>query len=302
MEDKIPLRWMLVTAIAPIAWGSVYVVTRNLLPGDVPLWGAVYRAVPAALILLLVTRRLPRGIWWWRSILLGVLNVGGFFVLIYVAGTRLPSSVAATLMSASAAVMLLFGWAFLKQRPRLMAVAGAAIGIVGVLVMLGVSAERVDPWGVAASLAAMLSSSLGFVLTARWSGEVPPVTMAAWQLGAGGVLLLPIAAIVEGAPPIPVGGELLGFVYITVIATALGYTAWFTGLKHLRASAVGTIGLLNPVTGVVLGVLLAGEAFGPLQLLGLLLVIAGVIVANLPSRAPRSRLPVVDLSAGGRRS
>ncbi|MGA7147591.1 MAG: EamA family transporter, partial [Microbacterium sp.] len=95
------LRWIAITAIAPIAWGSTYVVTRHLLPPESPLWGGLLRALPAGLLVLLVVRRLPRGSWWWRSLLLGALNVGGFFVLIYVAGQRLPSSLAATLMSAS---------------------------------------------------------------------------------------------------------------------------------------------------------------------------------------------------------
>ena len=65
MEEK-QLRWMLITALAPIAWGSTYVVTRQLLPADSPLWGGVLRAIPAGLLVLLIARRLPRGQWWWR--------------------------------------------------------------------------------------------------------------------------------------------------------------------------------------------------------------------------------------------
>src|SRR5262245_25899429 len=59
------LRWILITAIAPIAWGSSYYVTRHLLPADAPLWGGVLRALPAGLIVLLIARRLPTGAWWW---------------------------------------------------------------------------------------------------------------------------------------------------------------------------------------------------------------------------------------------
>ena len=65
MEDK-RWMWILVTAIAPIAWGSGYVVTHSLLPAESPLWGGVLRALPAGLIVLLLARRLPRGSWWWR--------------------------------------------------------------------------------------------------------------------------------------------------------------------------------------------------------------------------------------------
>src|SRR5690349_14585605 len=124
MEDN-RWRWILITAIPPIAWGSSYVVTRQLLPADAPLWGGVLRALPAGLLVLLLARRLPRGSWWWRSAVLGILNVGGFFVLVYVAGQRLPSSLAATVMSTSAVSIMLFAWLLLRRRPRLAALVGA---------------------------------------------------------------------------------------------------------------------------------------------------------------------------------
>lgn len=288
MEDK-RWFWILVTAIAPIAWGSGYVVTRQLLPADAPLWGGVLRALPAGLLVLLLARRLPRGSWWWRSLVLGTLNVGGFFVLVYVAGQRLPSSLAATLMSLSAACMLLFAWLLLHRRPRWAAVAGAAMGLVGVAIMLGFDAEGADPWGVAASLGAMVASSIGFVLTTRWGADVPALPMTAWQLIAGSVVLLPVAVLVEGAPPALTPGSALGFAYLTVVATAVAYVAWFAGLRRLSPGAVGVIGLLNPVTGVVLGVAVAGEAFGMPQLMGVALVLGGIALGAASPRRRASR-------------
>lgn len=282
METKSRLPWILLTAIAPLAWGSVYVVTRQVLPAHSPLWGTVWRALPAAIILLLIARRLPKGSWWWRSLVLGILTVGGFFVLIYLAGTLLPSGLAATLMSTAAAGMLLFGWALLGQRPKLLPVAGAVTGIAGVLVMFGAAYEGVNGWGIVASLGAMLASCIGYVLTAKWGGDVPPIALASWQLAAGALVILPFSLIFEGAPPALTTPQILGFAYITVIATALAYFAWFTGLRMLPAAAVGAIGLLNPVAGVALGVLVGGEPFGVQQALGIALVIAGVVIATAP--------------------
>lgn len=298
MEDN-RWRWVLVTAIAPIAWGSTYFVTRHLLPADAPLWGSVLRALPAGLLVLLLARRLPRGAWWWRSLVLGTLNVGGFFVLIYIAGQRLPSSVAATLMSASAACMMLFAWAMLRQRPRLIAVIGALIGLGGVGLMVGVGrGGGVDPWGVAASLGAMVASSLGFVLTARWGKGVAALPMTAWQLLGGSIVLLPVALLVEGAPPALTPTSTLGFAYVTLIATALAHVAWFAGLRHLQPGPVGVIGLLNPVTGTALGVLLAGEAFGVAQAAGIALVLVGIVLGSLPPRRERGGLVRPRAAAG----
>lgn len=286
MEEKSG-RWVALTAIAPIAWGSTYFVTGHFLPADVALWGGVIRCLPAGLLILLLVRRLPHGSWWWRSLVLGLLSVGGLNVLVYVVAQRLPSSLAATLMSTSAASMLLLSWLILHQRPRLAAVVGAAIGITGVVVMMGFGAGPIDPWGVVASIAAMLSSTLGFVLTAKWGTDIPAVTMASWQLTAGSLLVLPFAVLFEGPPPALNGPAIAGFAYLIVVATALAYVVWFIGLRRLTGAAVGIIGLLNPVTGVLLGVLLGGEVFGVPQAIGLALVISGVFL-GVRARTPRS--------------
>ncbi|WP_336632065.1 MULTISPECIES: DMT family transporter [unclassified Microbacterium] len=288
MEDK-SWRWILITAIAPIAWGSTYFVTRHLLPADAPLWGAVIRCLPAGVIVLLVARRLPRGSWWWRSTLLGALTVGGLNVLVYVAAQRLATSLAATIMSTSAAAFLLLSWVVLRQRPTLRAVGAAGLGIVGVIIMLqpGGAGVAPDPWGIAASVVAMLASSLGFVLTRRWGSDIPPLTMTSWQLVAGSLVVVPFAVAVEGAPPALDLPAVAGFAYVILIATAVAYAAWFSGLARLPGAVVGILGLLNPVTGVLLGVLLGGERLGPAQIVGLALVLGGVVAGALtPARAP----------------
>ncbi|MDQ1597529.1 MAG: putative blue pigment (indigoidine) exporter, partial [Microbacteriaceae bacterium] len=61
------VRWGLVTAIAPVAWGTTYFVTRHFLPADYPLYGAFLRAFPAGLLLLVIGRSLPRGSGWWKA-------------------------------------------------------------------------------------------------------------------------------------------------------------------------------------------------------------------------------------------
>ncbi|MBO1418297.1 EamA family transporter, partial [Streptomyces sp. FH025] len=105
------VRWVLLTALAPLAWGANYHVTHAYLPAEYPLWGAALRALPAGLLLLALARRRPRGPWWWRSALLGLLNTAAFFVLLYLASQRLPTGSAATVMAASPLAMLLTAWA-----------------------------------------------------------------------------------------------------------------------------------------------------------------------------------------------
>ncbi|MFE6286606.1 DMT family transporter [Streptomyces sp. NPDC057877] len=280
------LRWVALTAIAPVAWGTNYFVTHAFLPADSPLYGAAWRALPAGLLLLALRRQRPRGAWWGRSAVLGLLNVSVFFTLVYVASQTLPTSLASTVMAVSPLTMMLIAWPLVSERPRTPHLTGAAIGLAGVCLMLLTGADGVNPWGVLASAAAMLVSSFGYVLTKRWGTDTDVLASTAWQLTAGGLLLLPAAAAVEGPPPALSLSALLAFAYVALVATALAFTVWFTGLRHLPAGTVGLIGLVNPVTGVLLGTALASETLTAQQLGGLALVLTGVALGR-PTRARR---------------
>ena len=284
------LRWVLITAIAPVAWGTTYYVTQRYLPNDHPLYGAAIRALPAGLLLLLASRTLPTASWWWRSLVLGALNMGAFFALVYVAAQRLPTSLASSIMATGPIVMMLFAWALLSARPQRPHVIGAGVGIVGVWLMLFAGTTSIDVRGVSASAGAMLMASLGYVLAKRWGTNIEVLASTAWQLIAGGVLLVPVAVAVEGAPPRLDGVAVAGFGYVTVIATAVAFVAWFTGLRRLSAGTVGLVGLLNPVTGVLLGVVLGGEALTVRQLVGIIFVLVGVVLGGTAGAAipPRS--------------
>ncbi|WP_424863719.1 EamA family transporter [Streptomyces sp. MMS24-I29] len=281
------IRWAALTAVAPVAWGTNYFVTHEFLPADRPLYGAALRALPAGLVLLALCRQRPRGSWWWRSAVLGLLNMSVFFVLIYAASQLLPTSIASTVMAVSPLTMMLIAWPLVSERPRTAHLAGAAVGLGGVCLMLLTGVEGVSVPGVLASAAAMLVSSFGYILTKRWSAGADVLASTAWQLTAGGLFLLPVAAAVEGPPPALSMPTLLAFCYVALVATALAFAAWFTGLRHLPVGTVGLIGLLNPVTGVLLGTAVGGEVLTVQQLCGLVLVLAGVVLGQPKQRAAR---------------
>lgn len=273
-------RILATTAIAPIAWGSGYYVTETFLPPDRPLFGAMVRALPFGLLLLAFRPRLPTGDWWWRAAVLGILNVGAFFVLIFVAAYRLPGGMAATLTATSPIAIMLLAWLLVRERPHIASLAGAVVGAAGVALLVLRAGFAADPVGVAASLGAVAMSSLGYVLIKRWRAPVDLLTLTAWQLVAGGLVLLPIALVVEGAPP-PIDARAVGgFLFLGLVATLLANVMWFRGLRDLPAAAVSLVGLLNPVAGTVVGVALAGEAFGAPQAAGMSLVLLGVVAGQ----------------------
>jgi probable blue pigment (indigoidine) exporter len=273
-------------AVAPVAWGSTYYVTATYLPEDRPLFSAAVRALPFGLLLLALRPRLPRGTWWWRSLLLGTINIAAFFPLIFLAAYRLPGGLAATLTATSPVVIALIAWALVSERPRAATLAGAALGAAGVAVLVLRAGFTVDMVGVAASLTAVTLFSMGSVLVKRWQPPVDLVTFTAWQLVAGGLVLAPLALLVEGAPPALDAPAVGGYLFIGLVGTALAYARWFRGMRRLPAAAVSLVGLLNPVAGTVVGVVLAGEAFGATQAVGTALVLGGIALGQ-PAVASR---------------
>lgn len=287
-------RTVAITAVAPIAWGATYVVTRHLLPADAPLWGAALRALPAGLLLWALARRRPRGAWWWRAPVLGLLNFGAFFVLVYLAAQMLPSSIAASVMALAPLTLAGLAWPLLAQRPTVRWALGSMVGIVGVLLVVGFGTLRVSAAGVMASVLALLASSLGAILTTRWRDDTPLLATTSWQLTAGGLVLLLVAPLVEGAPPRVDAAGIVAYAGIAVVATALAFVCWFTGLRRLTAGTVGLIGLLNPVTGVLLGVLVGGETLTVAQFVGIALVLAAISVSNVARRTPMRASPLAQ--------
>ena len=129
-------RVLAATTLAPIAWGSGYYVTETYLPPDRPLFGALVRALPFGLLLLAFRPRLPRGDWWWRAAVLGVLNVGAFFVLVFVAAYRLPGGLAATLTATSPIAIMLLAWLLVRERPAVASLVSATVGVGGVALLV----------------------------------------------------------------------------------------------------------------------------------------------------------------------
>lgn len=299
MEANLPARWLAVTAVAPVSWGAGYYVTEHYLPPDRPLFGAAVRALPFGLLLLALRPGLLRGAWWWRTALLGALNFSAFFVLVFVAAYRLPGGTASTITASSPIALMLLAWLLAGERPHRVSLGAGAVGVAGVALLVLRGGARLDPLGVAAALAAVAVSALGFVLVKTWRPPVRLATFTAWQLVFGGLLLVPVALLVEGAPPALDARAVGGFAFLGLVGTVAAYAGWFAGLRRLPAAAVSLVGLLNPVTGTVVGVALAGEAFGPVRLLGMVLVLGGALLGQpaVIEAVRRRRTAVVPAAA-----
>lgn len=264
------------TAMAPAIWGSSYIVATELLPADRPLTVAMLRALPAGLILLLLVRQLPPIHWYGRLLILGALNFSLFWSLLFLAAYRLPGGLAATLGAIQPLLVLLLARMVMGQLISASGVFAAVAGLCGVALLVLSPNAGVDILGILAALAGAASMAAGTVLTRHWQPPVSALTFTAWQLSAGGLLLLPVALWFEPALPALTTANMLGFVWLGLIGAALTYFLWFRGIASLGPSVATAFGFLSPLTAVVLGWLILGQVMTPVQGVGAAIVVFSV--------------------------
>jgi probable blue pigment (indigoidine) exporter len=294
---------VLTTALAPAAWGTTYLVTTELLPPDRPLLAGVLRALPAGLALAAVTRQRPVGAWWGRALVLGTLNIGGFFALLFVAAYRLPGGVAATLGAVQPLIAAGLAAVLLHERLRSQVVVAGLVGVVGVGLLVLRAGAQLDGVGIAAGFAGATSMASGVVLTKRWGRPVPLLTFTTWQLVAGGLVLLPVALVAEGAPPALSATNVAGYLWLGTVGTGLAYALWFRGIERLPVGQVSLLGLVSPIVATIAGWLVVGQHLAAPQLLGMVLVLGAMALGQRPAAAAASAEGVAanTLLGGGHR-
>ncbi|MDS0788483.1 EamA family transporter [Proteus vulgaris] len=281
---------LLLTASAPIVWGSTYIVTTEMLPANVPMTLAALRALPAGILLLIIMRQLPQGIWWLRVIILGILNFSLFWWLLFISAYRLPGGVAATVGAVQPLIVLFLSRWLLQTRLSWLSISAALGGILGVAILILTPNATLDPIGIMAGLGGALSMAAGTVLSRRWQPPVTPLTFTAWQLTAGGAVLLPFALLFEPTLPSLTGINLLGLAYLTLIGGALTYIFWFRGLALLGPSSVASLGFLSPLSAVILGWALLGQQLTSLQIIGMIVILVSIWVNQQSEKRARAKL------------
>lgn len=286
LPDSQPGTWTdtLLASLAPVVWGSTYLVTTEFLPPDRPFTAALLRTLPAGAALAWYGKRTPAHGQWMRMAILAALNIGFFQALLFVAAYRLPGGVAAVIGALGPLVLMALAWAVDARRPAPAALLAALAGIGGMAALLLTPGARWDGAGIAAALGGTLCMGAGTFLAQRWQAGLPLLAFTGWQLLLGGLMLAPLAWAFD--PPLPALGprEVFGYAYLCIVGAMLSYVLWFRGVARLPAEAMSSLLLLSPVTAVALGWMVLGQDFGGPALAGLAVVLLSILTVQWASR------------------
>ncbi|MBY7767336.1 EamA family transporter [Vibrio fluvialis] len=281
------IKTIALTAIAPIVWGSTYIVTTEALPPESPLIASTIRSLPAGVLLVLISRAWPTGLWWLRMAVLGFLNIGLFFYCLFFAATYLPGGMASMVMSIQPVIVMIMSWYLLSANFSSQQLISSGLGILGVGLLVLNSSAELNIEGMLTAILGTLSMALGVVLTKKW-GRPTGMTMlgfTGWQLLFGGIILLPVSLWLEGIPTQLTSINYLGYGYLSLIGAILGYFLWFRGIEKLPPVTVSFLGFLSSVSACFLGYLVLNQTLTWPQLLGALAILFSIVLATPRSSA-----------------
>ncbi len=267
-------------------WGASFPLIRTAAPALGPLPMAFLRCLLAAAVLALLLRvageRWPARAHWPRLALLALLTVVAPFVLFNAAGLVLPAGYSAVLNATAPLFGVLAGALAGEERITGRKLAGCALGLAGValLVRLGpVAPDGRVLAGVAACVAASASYGFGAVLMKRATLLHHPLpASAAVHVAAAAVLLLPAAGMAPSVRLVP--EALLALAVLGTFTSGFMYWISMRLLREIPASAATSSAFLIPLFGVTWGGLFLGEPFTPGMVPGVALVLAAAALVT----------------------
>jgi drug/metabolite transporter (DMT)-like permease len=282
------LAWAALSVVY-VVWGSTYLAIRVSVETMPPLLSAGARFLASGTLLCLAVLAIAgpgafRMTWpqFGTAALVGVLLPAWGNGLVVVAERQVASGLAALLVACVPLFVVLIR-RLTGQRPPLVTVAGVAIGLAGLAVLLlggpVAGAHGTAWWGPWLVVLAALGWAAGTVAGSRLPTPANPVTFSAVGMIVGGAVLTAGAAVHgERVTFAEIStASWFGWVYL-VLFGALAFSSYVYALGRLPVSTVATYAYVNPVIAVLLGVLLADERFGWAQFAGGLVVLCAVVL------------------------
>lgn len=289
--------------LAAVLWGGSIVAQKMALGSFSPVEASVLRDI-GGLAILMAT-------WWWQEGTVGKvtradwralgwlgLGVLGNHLLILIGLKYVSGAVAGVIIGASPVVTALLSATLIQDVPFRAVWLGALLSFagVGLVSVAGFQAVGDQP---------LVGGVLVFLGVASWAlysigsrtmmERVSPLTVNWTTLLVATTLQIPLLwtdrKMLDAGVSSVTAADWLALAYLVVFATAVAQQAWLFGVKGIGPSRASVLGNLTPVAAVGLSVLLLRESVGPVEIIGIALILVGVWVvnrqtANLDHREP----------------
>ncbi|MHC4045320.1 DMT family transporter [Bradyrhizobium sp. 23AC] len=288
-DNRIDARDWSLLAVLSVLWGGSFFFNGAALRELPPLTLVFLRVALGAAMLLPLLRMqgigLPKSIVGWKPfVVIGLFNNVIPFSLIVVGQTFIPSGLASILNATTPLFTVVVMAAAGEEALQLRRVAGVALGLAGVIILRGWGLETTPGQGLGILLCLGGAFSYGFAAVAarRMLKDSAPLGTATFQLVASTVMMAIVAGVVEQPWRLPVPGltTWLAVLGLAGLSTALAYIVFFQIIRRSGASNVMLVTLLIPVTAILLGWLVLGEAISMREIAGAIVIGSALLVID----------------------
>ena len=287
LMDGMDWRALLMGLAFALMWSSAFTSARMIVADAPPLYALSLRFLVSGLIGVAIARafgqnwHLTRG--QWRAVVIfGISQNALYLGLNFVAMQTIEASLAAIIASTMPLLVALAGWLVFRERLRPLGVAGLVMGFVGVAVIMGARlGGGVDLFGVMLCVLGVISLTLATLSVRGASGAGGNLLMiVGLQMLVGSLILIGPAVVLE-VPEVTWTWRLVGAFSYTVLVPGLAATwVWFLLVGRIGAVRAASFHFLNPFFGVAVAALLLGEALGVFDVLGVLVIMAGILAVQ----------------------
>ncbi len=273
-----------------LIWGSTFLVIRIGNDSLSPVWAATLRLTAASLLLLVIAlltkQPWPKGRALEAAVWFGVVDFGVSLPLLYWGEMSVPSSIAAIFYASIPLTTALFARAMGLERIRPLGLLGAIIGLGGVIVLFAAELRGAMPLvPLGAVLLGALTAALAGVLLKRGTPSSPITTNAiAHAAGVPFCLVASFALRETHALPASASGW-FSLAYLTLVGSIGAFVLFAWLVQRWRVTATSFLAVLTPVLGAFLGATVRHERLATATIVGAVVVVSGVIIANLADRA-----------------
>jgi drug/metabolite transporter (DMT)-like permease len=288
-DHRIDARDWSLLAVLSVLWGGSFFFAGVSLRELPPLTVVLLRVALAAIILLPVLWiyriRIPASLSAWKPFFaLALLNNVLPFSLIVMGQTYIPSGLASVLNATTPLFTVLVMAAAGDEKLHVRRVAGVIAGLIGVIILHGQSLdfEAGQSVGIMLCLAAAFCYGLAALYARRKLMDSPPLATTAFQLMASSLVMAVVAAAVERPWRLPLPGVAtwLAIIGSAALSTALAYVIFFRILRRAGSTNVMLVTLLIPVTAILLGYLVLGEAISLREIVGAVVIGSALLIID----------------------
>ncbi|MDY0829253.1 DMT family transporter [Microbacterium sp. BG28] len=220
----------------------------------------------------------------------GLTGVAGCQIFYFAAMQRMPVAVALLVQYLAPVLLVLLAWVRTRRAPSRLVLTGSAVAMLGLVLVVDIAGARFDLLGTIFALGAAVCVGAYFLLSERTGEELPPLALAAGGLIVGAALMTVLCAtglLPFSAPDVSValaGFELPAWAaigWVGAVATTLGYALGVIAVPMLGSRLASFVGLSEVLFALLFAWLLLGEAPGPVQILGGVVLIVGVVLVRM---------------------